>query len=329
VLAFWQYIGMTNQTTAFGPEIIAAIVAMADQLGRPFEASDLTVGTKIGQRLFIRAAEYAATCLTDELPFMRDMAVQVNTRSRVLSAGQAKGILNVLVSRGRRAAAPKAPLATVPAANLTSLPDGRYRVTLPDNSDRALMIRKSDWAVEKFGEGSRMISLRTGSDDWTGQGVVLTNGTVKFFSKTGQAVRQSVEVLAQATAKDEWLVLGQAFAQAGGQCFICGRELDTRESLAVGYGPVCADKNGLPWGEVSTPTTTAPATAPVVGGEAEAAAPIIEAPTAAVKTTAWANQEAELKLSPAEVAAKIDELVSEGMDRSKATRYVEIFDWAS
>lgn len=34
-----------------------------------------------------------------------------------------------------------------------------------------------------------------------------------------------------------------------GACCFCGRELSTKESLHVGYGPVCAEKYGLPWGE--------------------------------------------------------------------------------
>lgn len=33
-----------------------------------------------------------------------------------------------------------------------------------------------------------------------------------------------------------------------GCCSFCGRELTTRESVGAGYGPVCAEKWGLPWG---------------------------------------------------------------------------------
>lgn len=33
-----------------------------------------------------------------------------------------------------------------------------------------------------------------------------------------------------------------------GACCFCARELSTNESLAAGYGPVCAEKYGLPWG---------------------------------------------------------------------------------
>lgn len=32
------------------------------------------------------------------------------------------------------------------------------------------------------------------------------------------------------------------------QCVFCSHEIDTPESTAVGYGPICARKHGLPWG---------------------------------------------------------------------------------
>lgn len=37
---------------------------------------------------------------------------------------------------------------------------------------------------------------------------------------------------------------------ATGECCFCARELTTKESRSVGYGPVCADKHGLAWGHV-------------------------------------------------------------------------------
>lgn len=33
-------------------------------------------------------------------------------------------------------------------------------------------------------------------------------------------------------------------------CCFCGQELVTTESVTAGYGPICASKYGLPWGEV-------------------------------------------------------------------------------
>lgn len=34
-----------------------------------------------------------------------------------------------------------------------------------------------------------------------------------------------------------------------GRCCFCGLELTDERSVAVGYGPICADNWGLPWGE--------------------------------------------------------------------------------
>ena len=34
-----------------------------------------------------------------------------------------------------------------------------------------------------------------------------------------------------------------------GQCCYCGKQLDDKRSKEVGYGPVCAEHFGLPWGQ--------------------------------------------------------------------------------
>lgn len=38
------------------------------------------------------------------------------------------------------------------------------------------------------------------------------------------------------------------FGALTGTCVYCARELNDERSIEAGYGPVCADKNGLPWG---------------------------------------------------------------------------------
>jgi hypothetical protein len=40
----------------------------------------------------------------------------------------------------------------------------------------------------------------------------------------------------------------KAYGTETGACCFCARELSTAESVGVGYGPICADKYGLPWG---------------------------------------------------------------------------------
>lgn len=39
-----------------------------------------------------------------------------------------------------------------------------------------------------------------------------------------------------------------AHGHATGACCFCNRELTDERSIAVGYGPICADHYGLPWG---------------------------------------------------------------------------------
>lgn len=90
--------------------------------------------------------------------------------------------------------------------------------------------------------------------------VMITDGG-PFGQNTyyGRIEAATGNVIASGSMSDAVLALLTAFAAdpAGvgaligkrfGHCCFCARELETTESLAVGYGPVCADKYGLPWG---------------------------------------------------------------------------------
>lgn len=39
------------------------------------------------------------------------------------------------------------------------------------------------------------------------------------------------------------------YGHASSNCCFCAKQLDTKESVHAGYGPVCADNWGLPWGD--------------------------------------------------------------------------------
>lgn len=45
--------------------------------------------------------------------------------------------------------------------------------------------------------------------------------------------------------------VGRSTGRWTGECCFCSRPLKTQESLAVGYGPVCAERFELPWGKVT------------------------------------------------------------------------------
>lgn len=46
----------------------------------------------------------------------------------------------------------------------------------------------------------------------------------------------------------------KAYGHVTGQCCFCGLPLTDGRSIAVGYGPICAENWGLPWGDVSVDT---------------------------------------------------------------------------
>lgn len=69
---------------------------------------------------------------------------------------------------------------------------------------------------------------------------------VGYRTPTSERVLHALLAIAADPAK----VAGQ-HGIATGTCSFCGRALSTRESRSVGYGPECAEKWGLPWGDTS------------------------------------------------------------------------------
>ena len=225
-------------------------------LDRKFESTDMTPELRQAARLY--AASYDG-----DFDFMVSMRDNATAGSLFFSDNQSKSILNCLMADAKRrlaGRAPRASEATAPVQTpqrqyLTNLPDGRYRVTLPDGDNLALRIHLAG-QDSKFA-GSRIVSTRINGDEWMGVGHVGTAGNFHMWRSCAGQLRVRVfaalDILDKAETQDEWLVMGLAFAQAGSQCFICGRDLDTPESLTAGYGPVCADKHGLPWGAKAVP----------------------------------------------------------------------------
>jgi hypothetical protein len=124
------------------------------------------------------------------------------------------------------------------------------------------------------------MSLRTGGSgserEWSFLGFVDPQGYVTFSRKAAAykpLAEAAVSTLEAGVREDAWLVFGLAYAQEGSNCFRCGRDLDTPESLLVGYGPTCADKLGLPWGAKAVPMSVVlagQATPPAVEDTSEA-----------------------------------------------------------
>jgi hypothetical protein len=244
-------------------------------LDRKFEATDLTPELR-------QAAQLYAASYDGDFAFMVSMRDQATLGGFWFSDNQSKSILNCLMADAKRRLAAKpataravAPAATAPQTHVTLaiVPDGRYRVTLPDGESIALYIKLA--GQDSKLAGSRVVSTRSGGDEWMGVAHIAAQGDLRIWrSAQGSLrdrVRDAINILDAAERQDDWLVAGLAFAQEGSQCFICGRDLDTRESLTAGYGPTCADKHGLPWGAKAIPMSVrlAQASAAPVAAPAE------------------------------------------------------------
>jgi len=221
-------------------------------VGRKFEVTDLTPSLSAAAKLV--ALQWVAPVGGHFAQnFMYDMKAKAMGKYG-LSAGQAKGVLNVVRADAAKVEKPKATVETAVAdtLNVAKVRTARFRV-VPDQG-ASIAIRLSIptmWTDAP--KGTRKLSVRQ-ADGWMTVGKVAPEGTVNIFKKAGPAlearVRQALEILANA---DDDLVYILDYAMDGSECGFCGLELDTAESLSVGYGPTCAKKHDLPWGAKAIP----------------------------------------------------------------------------
>jgi hypothetical protein len=84
-----------------------------------------------------------------------------------------------------------------------------------------------------------------GEGTWFGR--VTPEGAWEVSSKVDAATATSVSALLTALASNP---AGTAahYGRLTGNCCFCNRTLTDERSTDVGYGPICADRFGLPWG---------------------------------------------------------------------------------
>lgn len=166
--------------------------------------------------------------------------------------------------------------------NVAQVADGRYRVVLQDATSIAVMLKGEIWKDEPE---SRGVFVLTGADQWFLCGKVLLSGEVTMWKKAADAaprIREALNVLSNAS---DQIAFGIAYYIEGGECMFCHRNLDTEESLAVGYGPVCAKKQDLPWGKKAIPASVRIARAQLAANGQQPVAPKAEQVAAQPKRT--------------------------------------------
>lgn len=86
-----------------------------------------------------------------------------------------------------------------------------------------------------------------GANKWYGR--VTKDGTWTPSNQVTDGLRTIISRTLVGFSKDPKSA-AMKYGHMSSSCCFCHKKLDTKESVAAGYGPVCADNWGLPWGDV-------------------------------------------------------------------------------
>ena len=105
--------------------------------------------------------------------------------------------------------------------------------------------------LHRAGDRSRV----AGQVSVCGEGKFATRAYYGKVTREGEWVRSSdctdsIEALVREIANDP-AKIGGFIGRRTGVCCFCRRSLESAASVKVGYGPICADRFGLPWNEES------------------------------------------------------------------------------
>lgn len=119
------------------------------------------------------------------------------------------------------------------------------------NTTRGLRLELAGPSSRYAGQLLALTEQRNGRSRRSLYGVLSASGSfagtvgptgieLEIYNEVLQALRNFSEAPASYAA---------AHGRATGNCCFCGRGLTDARSVAVGYGPICADHYGLPWGD--------------------------------------------------------------------------------
>jgi hypothetical protein len=151
----------------------------------------------------------------------------------------------------REGAAPAAAPAPAAAVNLTGINAlfatasqhlRHPKITLDQDGRR---LRLSIAGARSRYAGSLMVTDGRPFGENTWYGHITQDGAFHASRSSEQWVVDALTALG-----DDPASFARLYGRKTGNCCFCARELSTAESLTAGYGPICADHYGLPWGEV-------------------------------------------------------------------------------
>lgn len=97
---------------------------------------------------------------------------------------------------------------------------------------------------QKSGNAYAAKAIITKAAKWNLDGSLDEPGTILWEYQRGLISNLTKDTLTTAEQ-------AAAFGNLVGRCCFCSHAIDTPESTAVGYGPICAGKYDLPWGDTT------------------------------------------------------------------------------
>ena len=170
-----------------------------------------------------------------------------------------------LTKRGKAARAPFAPLPPKPVAKppVQAVAFSKIAELFAKAGQRAVVVFRTgtgvDFRLSVAGERSanpghiNVTDTARGFEDRVWFGRITPQGGWVSSRKIDAAELRAVEA-ALAEFNADPAAAAASYGHAVGSCCFCGRELTDERSVSVGYGPICADRFGLSWGETNGPS---------------------------------------------------------------------------
>lgn len=164
-----------------------------------------------------------------------------------------------LTKRGR-ASAPQASLQGSPTPTATAAPTfSRINELFAKAGGRAAIVFRTSHGLEFRLSVAGERAQQPGSVNVTDAGTSFESRV--WYGRIGldgrwqpsrkvQASEQGAVEAALAQFNADPAAAAAEYGHAVGSCCFCRRELTDERSVSVGYGPICAERFGLPWGEV-------------------------------------------------------------------------------
>lgn len=178
------------------------------------------------------------------MSFVHDMKRQDRTRG--LTRGQLRGVLNCLRADVQKSESAKQPAVTLELAGIVQLID-KAREHLKFPKIRLATSCGQTIVISVAGAKSRLpgaVNVTTDGSFYDREYLarINTDGTLDRRAACGQDVVALLERFAADPA-----AIAAEFGRLMGYCSFCNTRLDDERSTSVGYGPVCAKNYGLPY----------------------------------------------------------------------------------